>query len=685
MTVPSADPQIDKNSLVEGVFPFEIDDDLFREPFIDEDEQRSLPVPHRYIHGGFHGTETLFSLYLPSAEQYDGRFFQHVTPFPQTEHLGPAAPMEYNKIVFAHGSGAAFLETNGGGAAAGNPFSGVDPTIAAYRANAAAAQFSRVILRAVFGEHRVYGYLYGGSGGGYRTIGAAENTEGVWDGFAPHVIGSSMAIPNVFSARMHALRILRHRLDDIADAYDVGGDPSALALTDEERAAFEEVTRMGFPPRSWFGWKTMDLHGFSALYPGVIAADPTYTSDFWTVDGYLGADPRASIHRDRVQLQTTVAEFILEEADGEAGSASGGVDESFKHAATARPARVRAVRLAAQHEGWILGAELRVVSGDAAGQVIRLSGVEGDLAIVEGWDGGIPEGLSVGDEVVLDNSNFLAVQTYHRHQVPGAEFAVWDQFRDAQGEPLFPQRPLLLGPLMSRGATGTEMTGDVHGKVIVVEALLDREAFPWQADWYRELVRARIGADAADERLRIWFIDNALHGDEGPQEFPGHTVPYLGALETALRQLAAWVEQGIEPSPTTTYEVVDGQVIVPASAEERGGVQPVVTVTVNGGERSAVRVGEPVTLRIEAVAVEGVVVDVTVIQAGRDGTTVEERPMSIEPARQVVVEEGRVFDEPGTYFLSARVAAQTGGDPGGVHARAQNVGRARVVVAQKAT
>jgi len=680
VNLPSVDPQTDTISLVEAALPFEIDDDLFREPFIDEDEQRSLPVPHRYIHGGFRGTETLFSLYLPSPEQYDGRFFQHVTPFPQSENLGPTVPREYNKIAFAHASGAAFLETNGGGASAGNPFSGIDPTIAAYRANAAAAQFSRVILREVFGDLRAYGYLYGGSGGGYRTIGSAENTIGVWDGFAPHVIGSSMAIPNVFSARMHALRILRHRLDDIADAYDAGGDPSSLDLTDEERAAFEEVTRMGFPPRSWFGWKTMDLHGFSALYPGVIAADPTYTTDFWTVDGYLGADPQASIHRDRVQLRTTVAEFLTDAEDADGAPESGGVDESFKHAAAAHPVRVRAVRLAEQHDGWILGAELQVVSGAAAGQVIRLSGVEGDLAIVEGWDGGIPDGFAVGDDVVLDNSNFLAVQTYHRHQVPGAEFAVWDQFRDAQGEPLFPQRPLLLGPLMSRGATGTEMTGDIRGKVIVVEALLDREAFPWQADWYRELVRSRLGGAAVDERLRVWFIDNALHGDEGPQEFPGHTVPYLGALETALRQLSAWVEQGIEPSPTTTYEVVDGQVIVPPSATDRGGVQPTVAVTVNGGERAEVRAGEPVALRVEAVAVEGLVVDITDITTGRDGSVLAERPAVVDPARRVVVEREVTFDEPGTYFLSARVAAQSGGDRDSAHARVQNVARARVVV-----
>lgn len=36
-----------------------------------------------------------------------------------------------------------------------------------------------------------------------------------------------------------------------------------------------------------------------------------------------------------------------------------------------------------------------------------------------------------GNEVQVGNTNFLAVQTYHWHQVPGREYHAWDQFRDA--------------------------------------------------------------------------------------------------------------------------------------------------------------------------------------------------------------------------------------------------------------
>src|SRR5690606_37075591 len=102
----------------------------------------------------------------------------------------------------------------------------------------------------MYGEHRPWGYLFGGSGGAYQTIGAAENTRGVWDGFVPFVPGCNHAIPSMFTVRMHALRVLRQRpgvLAAIADAVDVGGsgDPYA-GLTGEAADALREGMLMGY-------------------------------------------------------------------------------------------------------------------------------------------------------------------------------------------------------------------------------------------------------------------------------------------------------------------------------------------------------------------------------------------------------------------------------------------------------
>ncbi len=184
-------------------------DSLFKTPYIDIDEWRTKPMKHRYIHGGFKGTETRFSLYFPTKENYQGRFFQYITPFPDNEFLSQGASGEDDKIGFSLESGAYFIETNGGGKVDfAKPSLTNDPTIGAYRANAAVAQFSKIVAMQLFGQHHTFGYAFGGSGGAYRTIGSIENTSGVWDGVVPYVLGSPMAIPNVFAVRMNAMRIL---------------------------------------------------------------------------------------------------------------------------------------------------------------------------------------------------------------------------------------------------------------------------------------------------------------------------------------------------------------------------------------------------------------------------------------------------------------------------------------------
>jgi len=57
-------------------------DPRFNQPYVDIDEQRTTPVPHRYVHGGFTGTDARFSFYFPPTEQYHRRFFQITHYFP---------------------------------------------------------------------------------------------------------------------------------------------------------------------------------------------------------------------------------------------------------------------------------------------------------------------------------------------------------------------------------------------------------------------------------------------------------------------------------------------------------------------------------------------------------------------------------------------------------------------------
>ena len=669
---------------------FTTNDTLFTKPYIDIDEWRDTPVRHHYIHGGFKGTDTRFSFYFPSKEQYQGRFFQYITPVPDNENLSQGTTGEEDRIGFSITSGAYFIETNGGGKIDfAKPGIYNDPTIGAYRANAASAQFSRVIAMEINGGKRPFGYAFGGSGGAYRTIGGMESTEGVWDGVVPYVVGSPMAIPNVFTVRMYAMQILKDKFPQIIDAVEPGGSGDLYAgLSEEEKSALQEVTRMGFPPKSWYGYKDMGIHGFLVLYQGVVSADRKYfTDDFWNVPGYLGANPPASLLKARIQKVSKIRMGIpVDQAinmgliEPISARERGTADLAWKSTG----GEPGAMPLAFQLEDMLpdvdfLGGDLMIKSGDAAGKTLQLTKIEGDKVVLGPADPGVLVQIKTGDEVQVDNSNFLAVQTYHRHQDPGPQYKVWDQFRGAKGQPIYPQRPMLIGPLFTRAAAGVLPKGKFKGKMIVIASLWDREAFPWQADWYRDRVKENLG-DNTDNNFRLWYTDHALHGDLSKQEDPTLTVSYLGVLQQALHDLSAWVEKGIVPPSTTIYKIVDGQVVVPPSANERKGIQPVVDLKVNGGERADIASGEKVTFTAEIGVPEntGKIVALEWDFEGAKDFSVNDKVK--ENDGNLSITTTHKFSSPGTYFPTLRVVSQRKGDSQTPFARIQNLGRVRVVV-----
>jgi hypothetical protein len=676
---------------------FTTEDPLFQQPYVDVQEWRDAPVRHFYVHGGFTGTDTRFSYYFPEAAAYEGRFFQHVTPVPDSENLAQAVPAgEDNKIGFATASGAYFVETNGGGQMdiVGGTAALADPTITAFRANAAAAQFSRHVAAQVFpGSGRPYGYIFGGSGGGFRTVGSLENTQGVWDGGVPYVLGSTMAIPNMFTVRMQALRVLRDKFPGIVDAMEVGGSGNPYAgLTEHEASVLREIEVMGFPMKTWFSWRTMGLHGLAALYGGIYAADTAYFTDFWTKPGYLGFDHPELFTADRVQVASTVLAPITAREAHDAGllapegaEANGNnVDTAFLGSAEdAR--RIVGFRLAAPvPHTYFLGGELLVSSGAGAGKRIALDSIRGDVVLLGVTRPAEVALLAAGDAVTVDNSNFLAMETYHRHQVPGPDFAVWDAFRNADGTPVYPQRPFLIGPMFVRGASGSMMTGEVDEKVIIAESLWDREAMPWQGDWYRQRLAGYHGGDDAGN-VRLYYTDHAVHGDSSPGaigEDANRIVSYVPVLHQALRHLAAWVEDGTPPPASSRYRIEDGQVLLAPTAEARMGLQPLVTLTANGGERADVRVGQAVRLEgaISAPAGAGSIVTAEWDFTG-EGAFTAQSPVGTGSSAVRVTMDHR-FTAPGTYYVALRGVSHRDGDAATPYARIANLGRVRVVVSE---
>src|SRR3546814_16178909 len=83
--------------------------------------------------------------------------------------------------------------------------------------------------------------------------------------------------------------------------------------------------------------------------------------------------------------------------------------------------------------------------------------------------------VRAGARVRIDNAWALAVETYHRHQLPNPDMCGWDQFRDAGGAPVHPQREILIGPFGAANTAGTIHDGRIHGQLLVLAELLDDE------------------------------------------------------------------------------------------------------------------------------------------------------------------------------------------------------------------
>jgi hypothetical protein len=511
----------------------------------------------------------------------------------------------------------------------------------------------------------------------------------VWDGAVPFIHGTMMSMPSMFSAQAHAFRVLRDKLPEIVVAVEPGGSGDMFAgLNDEERDALAEATRMGFPPQAWFDAERVRLQYttvWAGLFDHFATWDPTYFDDFWTVPGYLGEHPTRSLLEAKVEHKTTIVELVLP-----ADAAELGLPIPMALRGVRADDVPVAYRLDDAPDADLTGAMLRFTTGGAAGHHVWISGRRGPhLATGIGQEEFEHlRRVAVGDDVLVDNTPYLAFQTYHRHQVPDDEYPEWDQFR-AGGQPIYPQRAELLGPRFVHNNGAGLLSGRFGGKMIVVQSLFDEIAYPQQADWYRRRVAAAFG-DRIDDHYRVWFTDHAMHQD--PAVMPRveihparstRVVNYRGVLEQALRDLAAWVEQDVAPPASTVYDLVDGQIRLPARAADRRGIQPVVDLTANGSARATVAAGETVEFSALVEVPPGTG---TVVSAEWDFDGTGDFPVTESFTNEdlsytsVTLRREHAFTAPGTYFPSLRVTAQRQGQADHPHGRIPNLGRVRVVV-----
>ena len=676
-------------------------DPVYASPVILEDriEQREViggeSVPYHYVHGQFEGTAVKFLFCIPMREGYEGRFFQHISPFPGPDEELASLPKngEDDFIAFALTHGAGFVETNMGSRAVFG--AAEDPSIF-YKSNAAAASYCRTYLQELYGPHRVYGYCFGGSGGGYKTMSCIENTV-AYDGAVPFVIGSPVSLPNCLCVPAHGKRLLRHAWQKIVEALDAGGsgDPYQ-GLNEEEADALREITRMGFPPRMCIQFAGEDDGALPVLAPAVHEMDGAYFEDFWSVPGYLGAEQGSSAQRDRICLRTKIRAAGVAGGNGRTGAAAetaidgrNGTDSAWqKMLQDGGAAYIEVEDVPEGTDLYLKGTELYFESGAAAGRKLALGRIEGHR-LIPGMSFGADDIAQVigllrpGDEIRIDNSDYIAIQTYYRHQIPeDRSFYAWDQFRKADGTPALPQRPYVISYGFTAGGCGSVQDGKIQGHVIVMNSLMDGD-FPWQADWYRRKVEEVYG-ERAQEIFRVWFNDNTPHGDVNDTDEPLRVVSYLGMLRQALLDVAHWTEDGTEPAPCSGYELTDSQITLTEDPRRRGGSQPMVTLLADGSESAEIEAGQSVTFtaRVQLPETAGAfeAADFSFEGGAYEmcDCTVREQAATEQTAAQAEVTCRHRYAAPGTYYAVVRVISNR--NPGDPYTRLRNLARARVIV-----
>ncbi|KAL4789746.1 hypothetical protein BDV19DRAFT_382853 [Aspergillus venezuelensis] len=634
-------------------------DPAYRTPIITSATDKTFPVPHHEVSGYFSNTSIDFNLYFPlkAKQSWSSRFFQLVYPLQNST-------AEDEAIAFGIDSGAYTLRVAGR---------------VGYRAEAAAAKFSRrVACQYYYGDkdmcsEHIYGYVYGGSGGSLQTIGAIENTVGVWDGGLALIQAIPVSNPNDFTISALATLVLENKAQLVGDALRPGGSGNPfIGLESYERFVLEEVTALGIP---LFSWETLSgetrAESYEVMRTLVIATikgvDPGYMDDFWNREGYTGAEESELgrfFRESLVEYNDTVQSVQL----GNDGVPVG-------------------ITLGKVPQGSSIGLEFTILDEDYGYELGSFTGTfdETDKTVFIYSDNNetVLASLFEGAQLRIDNRWYLAAHTYHRHQVPPLEdgYYAYDYLRDKNGQPLYPQRDIFIAPTNSIGASGGGThTGNIKAKLMVMDNLLDSDAFPWHADWYKRQVQAALGDRRFENQYRLYFNENADHY-MGPVAKSSQTriVDFTGLYEQLLRDLSGWVEQGLEPALQTQYKVKNGQLTVPESASHRGGIQPVVVLTVDAASRTDIDAGDSVELRVNA-EVPSSAGEIVAVEWDFYGTGDFVAGTLSEPCKKLNTIVKHVYNATGTYFPAVRVASHRDGDMDTAFARALNLGRARVVV-----
>lgn len=683
---------------------YQVTDTAFGAPWIDVDEWRESPSPHRHVHGGFTGTNTRFTFYFVPPEEYRGRMLSPLEGAHGGHEDSFGGPMGeiIGGLRMSGRLGAFMMESNQGHIGDDlDPAFGPDNSIYGARANSEAGRLGSFLAAQVYGEAPHHCYVWGGSGGGRRSPGNLEYGSDIWDGALPFMGGGNVvehgdtslvksSQPTAFSAMFNVQRLLKDKIHQVTDAVAPGGGGNPYeGLTTHQREELANVYRLGYPRGDEYmiAQPMGQIWLWSSMADDYQAQDPTYFERFWSTPGYVGHDAPQHVADDLIDVEATVTRILSARDFLESPEEfSDPKWEMLKTMVTllAGPSGMDlpvAVELDGLGGGYRLGAGLRVLTGDAAGRQLYAVQVVDDVFQCDGvGEANLLRfsGLKVGDRIHVDNRPFLAFCYYYRHHVSAD---VQFDFLKLDGVPVYPQHELpTQSPLM-----GLPYTGKYDGKLLWVHHTHDASLWPPQGLVYPEAVRRSQGEKGLEDSFCLRWSENAEHIPPYlcPSE-PGRAastwlIDYMPIIEQSLADLMAWCEEGVKPVGTT-FRYEDGKVILPPTAAERGGIQPVVAVTADGGARAEVKAGTPVTLTVAAEVPPGAGT-LTGLEWDVDGSgSFPIREALDGTLTRLELSRTQVYDEPGTYFATARVTSRRDGDVTALDKQLPNLAQVRIVV-----
>lgn len=671
-----------------------------------------LVIPYTEVKGHFPATDTRDTLppgvytsptlvqhdvvwRFPAEDFWQNRSFQQTYPIPGT------VPLDLNEVDlgFAFTNGAFTVKVN-----PGNPYGG-------YRVNAAATKLAKAYADQHYGNTApIHSYLWGQSGGSVQAMGAAEGTTGVWAGVIPVVIATSGLFVHSFQWQAHyALAVPLEKRAEVRQAAEVGSGRSIYdGLDDEQRAVLDELLYGGFPVAGLGTALTVDLvtggevpvgdatvgsivgplpgvAGPSLVYgPGsnvIRALDPTYEDDFWSKPGYAGANPPTYLSAAKVDGFATITDIVRD---------AQGVPIELKF----DPATVPALGSigARQLDYYVYdsdGATRTIDRTDPAKPVFTLTGTldttTSTLALTVNpnvLSATVPNSsvllgaLDVGDKIRINNRFFLAQVFYPRHSILENGNPAYNQYLDSRThKPKYPQREVQFAHISSYGTMGgIGESGNIQTKVMVMENLADANSFPYVAGFYNQQVEKALGRARAAQMFRVYFQEHGGHSNGGLVQ---------GIFNQMVLDLVAWAELGVTPKPSSRYTIDPmNQIIQPFDAVDRKGLQPVIHLAANGGDRAEAGILQPVTLSatIEMPPTTGKIVQYswTIERQGVPAIT-EPATVLLIPNSKVTLTRTMTFPGPGEYVVSLNAIGDRNG-ASGTSTPMQNLDRVRVIV-----